>query len=142
MMKTLSAVVVSSLLLMSCGISAKNKSSSAVKDTAAANADYTCRVSSTLDGSVPHPVENHYEVFDFKASDTSISKLVGVTSGDNFAALVNREVNSVGARINLTIGNMATKATSASQFAEGSDNLLLTATPDGKFQVTIYCVKK
>ena len=141
-MKNMTAVVASALVLASCGASEKGKSASDIKDASAEKSNYQCVVQSTLDVTVPEAKPNWSEQFEYKASDISVTKSVGVTNGDRYGAMISRETNSVGERINLVIVNIKNKASSVTQVAEGSKDLFLTMTPDGKFQITAYCVKK
>lgn len=96
---------------------------------------------STLDSTVQPSTTNWYEVFDFKASETSVSKNVGVTTGDGYVITVSRETNSEGARIDLSVFNLVTKAVSVAQVDEGAKNPMISISPDGKFQIAIVCRK-
>ncbi len=141
-MKFVTAAAAIAMTLASCGNTAKQNSSSSVKSEAAAKADYQCSFWSTLDSTVPSPVQNFQESFELKSTDTSITKIVGVTPGDQYVGLISRETNSAGARINIIIQNTVTKASAVTQVAEGDKNLLVIMQPDNKFQVGVYCVKK
>ncbi len=67
-------------------------------------------VQSTLDVTVPEAKPNWLEQFEYKASDISVSKSVGVTNGDRYAAMISTEANEVGERINLVIVNIKNNA--------------------------------
>ena len=87
-----------------------------------------CSGFSTLDSHARPSTADWYENLEFKGSETSISKNVGVTSA--------------GDRIDLSIMNLVTKALSVAQVEEGAKAPMIGISPDGKFQVAIVCRKK
>ena len=141
-MKFIAAASVLAMTLASCGNTAKQNASSSVKSEVAAKADYQCSIWSTLDSTVPSPVQNFQESFEFKSTDTSITKIVGVTPGDQYFGLIDREVTEYGAQIKMIITNTVTKASVLTQVSEGNKNMILLMQPDNKFQVGVYCAKK
>lgn len=135
------------LALASCG---NTSAKSAVKsDEVSGTRDYSCSAISTLDGSVMSRLDGAqqspsavawYENFDFKSTDTSIYKGVGVTNGSNYTYMVKRGDNHGGKRINLYIIDMSTKASAIAQVEEGTkEQFLVSMSPDGKFRVTLSC---
>lgn len=141
-MKFVTAAAAIAMTLASCGNTAKQNASSSVKSEVAAKADYQCSIWSTLDSTVPAPVQNFQEGFEFKSTDTSITKIVGVTPGDQYLGLIDREVTEYGAQIKMIITNTVTKASVLTQMSEGNKNMILLMQPDNKFQVGFYCAKK
>ena len=142
-MKFVTAASVLAMTLASCGNTAKQNAPSSVKSEVTAKADYQCAIwRSTLDSTVPAPVLNFQEAFEFKSSDTSITKQVGVNPADQYVALISRETNSAGARINIMIQNTVTKVSAVTEVSDGDTKMLLAMQPDNKFQVGIYCAKK
>jgi hypothetical protein len=137
-MKNVLAAASILMALTACG----NKSTDNKSQVKTVKSDYACSGFSTLDSQAQPSTANWFENFDFKGSETSVSKNVGVTSGDAYAITVGRETNSEGDRINLAIMNLVTKSVSVAQVEEGAKAPMISISPDGKFQVAIVCHKK
>lgn len=146
-MKFVTAAAAIAMTLASCGNTAKQNSSSSVKSEAAAKADYSCTIWSTLDANGATPEGHSQETFEFKSTDTSITKIVGVTPGDRYIGAIARDTiknapDNSGAIITISIYNTVKKVGASAAIKEGDKDIMMSMNPEDKFHVGILCAKK